>query len=648
MHEQLVALYEEVIEDLDDPVRLVELAERAAQWSLAILDDTDRAAELYRLVLDIEPEHERALDALETIARREDRPIDLEKVLTRKVDVAFDPDKRRQTLVELGQVRKRIETFEEAIAAFQEALSLDEGDTEVMNELVGLYEITERYDDLVDILDQLAQHEEDPDKRKLFYVRIGQYERQFLDRPHEAIEAYQRVLDMAQDDMSVIRSLEELYEETEQWEKLREMVERQLSDPEALGEDELLRLYVQRAKVNYEQFNDVEAAIEDYQRAFELQDDSELVVEALDELYRAEQRWDDLVDLYTHQMQIADDEERLVDLHVKMANIHHEHLGNEQRAVELLDTVLDLRPHHLGALEVQEVIYAGRNDWEQVLDVIDRKIDAVDTESEKIALLLEKASVCTNAVGDTDRAADAYLRILEIEPTHEEAIDKLEGLYRQTEAYGELYAIYEHEVAYADDQEEKVDLLLDMAELAESRLGSAELRTEALESAYELRGADLSIVEPLLDAYIESGQFEEAKPLLQSTIDELRSERQMSDVVRFEHLRGKLAERQGELETAREAYQAAHKIDATYIPNLLSLGKLEVSQQAWDDALKIFQTLLLHQMSIEDPADKVELYYNLGLVRQQLGDDRRAKDMFNRALGIDSGHEPSKEALANL
>ncbi|MGM0556432.1 MAG: hypothetical protein ACQEVA_08665 [Myxococcota bacterium] len=648
MHEQLVALYEEVIEDLDDPVRLVELAERAAQWALAILDDSDRASELYRLVLDIEPEHERALDALETIARREDRPIDLEKVLAKKADVAFDPDKRRQTLVELGEVRTRLENFDDAIAAYEEALTLDEGDAEVMNELVGLFEITERYDDLVGIIDRLAQFEEDPDKRKLFYVRIGQYERQFLDRPHEAVEAYQRALDMDQDDMGVIRSLEELYEETEQWQKLSDMVERQLDDPEALSESELVRLYVQRAKVNYEQFNDVDSAIADYQRAFELQDDSQLVVDALDELYRAEGRWEDLVELYTHQMQIAGEEDRLVDLHVKMANIHHEHLGDEQRAVELLDTVLDLRPHHMGALEVQEVIYAGRNEWEQVLDVIERKIEAVDDTSEKVALLLEKASVCQNAVGDADRAADAYLRILELEPTHEEAISSLEELYREMEAYGELYAIYEHKSAYAEDDEEQVDILLDMAELAEGKLGSAELRTDALKAAYDLRGADLSIVEPLLDAYIDAGQFEEAEPLLESTIEQLRDDRQMSDVVRFEHLRGKLAERQGDLAAAREAYESAHKVDATYIPNLLSLGKLEVAQESWDDALKIFQTLLLHQMSIENSEDKVELYYNLGLVRQNLGDERRAKDMFNRALGIDSGHEPSKEALAAL
>ena len=68
----------------------------------------------------------------------------------------------------------------------------------------------------------------------------------------------------------------------------------------------------------------------------------------------------------------------------------------------------------------------------------------------------------------------------------------------------------------------------------------------------------------------------------------------------------------------------------------------------WKKALKVYQTLLLHQMKIKNKADKLEVYFHLGHVRLALGDKRRAKDMFNRALGVDRGHAPSKEALSNL
>ena len=157
---------------------------------------------------------------------------------------------------------------------------------------------------------------------------------------------------MDPDNLDVIRSLEELYEETEQWDNLREMVERQLDAVDETDEDELVRLYVQRARVNYEQFGAAEEAIEDYQRAFEIQQDSPRVVEALEELYTGEERWDDLVSLYQQQMQVAEDESRLVELHVDMARIHHEHLDDDDAAIGFLDTVLDLRPDHQRALDV--------------------------------------------------------------------------------------------------------------------------------------------------------------------------------------------------------------------------------------------------------------------------------------------------------
>ncbi len=118
--------------------------------------------------------------------------------------------------------------------------------------------------------------------------------------------------------------------------------------------------------------------------------------------------------------------------------------------------------------------------------------------------------------------------------------------------------------------------------------------------------------------------------------------------MRFLHLQGKLAEQDGDFDAAQKAYEGAHRVDASYIPNLLSLGKLLYQREDWDSALKILQTLLLHQMNIDSDRDKVDVYYFLGMVRWKQGDDRRAKDMFNRALNIDAGHEASREALGQI
>ncbi|MFW5968485.1 MAG: tetratricopeptide repeat protein, partial [Persicimonas sp.] len=643
----------------DDPARCGELAEGAADWAYDVLGETERAANLYSTVLEVDPDNDRALERLETIARDEDQPQALEAVLRRKADRLFEPDERLETLVELGRVRLRLDLFDEAIEAFEDALELEPDDVAILEQLVGLFEITERYDRLVDVLERLADLKEDDDEVRLMYVRIGQYCSQFLDRPAQAIEGYRRAREFAPNDRDLLRELEDLYEETEQWANLIDAVDAQLElldaaedgeeaeEGEEDDEEERLRLLVRRAQVNYEQFGETERAIEDFQAAFAINKESPRVVEALDELYRSEGRWHDLMDLYSEQLQLVDDEDRLVEMHVEMADILHEHLDADERALEFLDAVQSLDPDHPGALDIMQSIHASNGDFEQVVSVLEQKASTLEGD-DKIAVIEERADVLEERLDDPARAADALIEILEVDPAHGATFDRLERTYEELGAYEQLYELISQKTAMAETEEEMVEVFLEMADIAADKLGDPARRTEALERAYALRSDDLDIVEPLLDAYIENEDFEEAEPLLADVIQTLKSDRRMEEVVRFEHLRGKLAEQMGDLEGAREAYEAAHSIDASHIPNLLSLGKLLVRLEEWDEALKIFQTLLLHQMSIDDPQQKVDLYYNLGLVRLQQGEDGRAKSRFNRALDIDPNHEPSKEALAEL
>ena len=44
----------------------------------------------------------------------------------------------------------------------------------------------------------------------------------------------------------------------------------------------------------------------------------------------------------------------------------------------------------------------------------------------------------------------------------------------------------------------------------------------------------------------------------------------------------------------------------------------------------------------------MEIFYLNGLARLNAGDDRKAKEMFERALSVDASHGPSREALGRL
>ncbi|MFU8803745.1 MAG: hypothetical protein ACNA8W_08060, partial [Bradymonadaceae bacterium] len=649
LYEQLCALYEEVIADLADPVRIVELALRAAQWSVEELGESQAAATLYKRVLEIESEHEIALNSLEAIARESESIEDLVIVLNRKAEVVFDPDQRREIFIELGRLRTGTGAYAEAIEAYEQALIIDESDVEIMKVLVGLFEVEERYDKLVDVLERLTHHLYEPEEQLQLFMRIGSYCTVFLKEFDRGLSAYQRAHDLQPENRDILLALEELYEASEQWDELRAILASQMDMAE--DDEERVGIYVRKARLQYERFNDTEAAIDDYQRAFTLRSDHPLVIDSLQRLYRKEERWQELVDLFNYVLSSLDEEsqDRRVALMVDVADVYQAHLGDEDRAMAYLTSVLEAEPLHESALEVLLSIYTRQGQWEAVLELMERQFEAASSAERRIELLLKRGEIFDQKLERHDEAAATYWAIIENVPLHEEGLAALHDLYKRLGAHDGLYDLLEHRAAQSESEDEGIALYLEMGELARKYLAQTpERRIAALQRAYALRREDLTIVEPLLDALIAGNLFDEAEPLLAEVIETLTAQRQMREVVRFHHLQGKLIEQKGDLDGALAAYETAHKIDATYIPNLLSLGKLVFKKEDWEHATKIFQILLLHQMNIKDNDDKVEVYYHFGEIRRRTGDARGAKDMFNRALRIDTHHAPSRQAMSEL
>ncbi|RVU48448.1 tetratricopeptide repeat protein [Lujinxingia sediminis] len=645
LYEALVVLYEDIVEDLNDPIRQLELAERAADWAFRILGDEQQAASLYRVVLAVEPTHQQALENLERIARQQGDDHSLEAVLTARLQSSHDASEQADIYAELGRVRLGLQDHAGAIDALNGWTDLQGEDPEVLETLCGLFEITERYEELANTLDRLLNHRAEPELQLELLTQLGAVTSDRLQQHGRALDAYTRAGELAPDDPQILRALEDVYHGLGDHQALRDLLDRQLEL--AGNEDEIVRLLLRRARLRYEVDRDANAAIEDYQAAFALRDDHPDVIAALGDLYRNEARWDDLLGLHRLHFDRAPDQDAQLHHLLVMAQICHEELHQLDEAASFAGTVLQADPHHPDALSRLESIYRSQQAWDNVIAVLDRRMEGAD-DQQRYDLILERARTLEHDAGAAQPAAETYLTILESFPDDQVVLSRLDALYTRTDDYLGAYSLLDHRAQRADAADEQVQLYLQMGELARQHLPGTSLRTDALEKARAISGDDLAIVEPLLDAYIEQGLVDRASPILNAVIDSLLDARQMKDVVRFYHLQGKLAEQAGDRVSARESYEAAHKIDATYVPNLLSLGKLAFHGEDLEHALKIFQILLLHQMNIKDNADKVDVYFHLGAIRQASGDERGARDMYKRALRVDAAHAPSQQALDAL
>src|SRR6185436_19879411 len=62
------------------------------------------------------------------------------------------------------------------------------------------------------------------------------------------------------------------------------------------------------------------------------------------------------------------------------------------------------------------------------------------------------------------------------------------------------------------------------------------------------------------------------------------------------------------------------------------------NMQDWEASGKIYQTILVQHRDSQAESDVVRTYFRLGMVRQNLGEKRKALNMFEKALEIDPGH----------
>jgi len=643
-YDELAGALDNAASKVDDPFTRRELNLKIANLCLQKLEDFDAAEAKFLEVLEDDPENADALANLESIYKAVERWEDLLEIYEKRVETTYDEQERKQLLYDsAGVALNTLGDYERGVRYLREVLELDDTDVSALDALETIYEQQGQYDELLGVVERKAELAMEGDEILALRMKIGMIAKEALERPERAIEAFSNALDFDPGNIDILRELEDLYVATERWAELQDNLMRQLSATEE--QEQRLMLYMKCAAIA-SQFGDNNRAIENLQQVLTLDPSNEDALSELERIYAEEGRFEDLKQVLEHQLESAETNEQRISLNIRIAQVAGK-LGDTQSAIANLQAVLEMQPDNVQAMDVLAGIYEDQEMYGEALAMLEQELNHTPEPPAQSAILVRCGDILYRAGGDAEQGEAAYSQALELDPSNLDAINALIDLYEQAGDTQSKLRVMEYKVATMEDPEERHDMLFELAETSINELNDYAAAARTLEQAYELK-PELDTAEKLLDAYIETGNVEKAQPLLEQIIEQLESSRKMKKLPPFHHLRGKLAMQAGDEAAALEAFQAAYDIDATYLPNLLDLGKYYYHQGEYQDALKTFQTMLLHQMNIKDDAIKVDMYYHLGMVRWRSDDERRARDMFNRALSINSDHEPSKTALEEL
>lgn len=606
------------------------------------LSDPDAAIAHHLAALEASPRSDTHQEALRTLYRRLERWEDLVSLLRRMMRQQSDVSRLKALRFDLAEVLcEQLGKRAEAIETGRRILDIEAHDELELRRLARLFRLSDAYEEQVRVLRELANLLEGGERAATLW-ELAQILDHELHRAGEAAAAYEGALRADPTQEGAYERLCELLGNSAQWTRLI-----------AIKDERVQRLEERSARVAllrevgalYEgQLAQREMAFLTACRAFrEDYDDAELAGWT-DRLGVGSDSVEELVAVYEDALLHLTREDRVVDTHLRIAELAIHHLVEPSVGEQHLRRVLEYRADHPAALAALSSLYSETERWRDLIAVMERRFDLATSPEEQAGLLGDMADIHEQRVGDVDAASAAYRRWLELSPSDRIAFERYAELLQRHQQWSALVQLLARQADSVPDVPEKLALQYRVASVWEQ-----ELRDPG--RAVALHGAILEEdpgYEPSLQALERlHGQLGHAADL----IDVFERMLSVADddaerIVLLEKIARTWEERFGDLERAIEANQRLLALHPAHIPTLRAQARLYRDTQAWEPLLEV---LARHVALVHEPSEAARLHLERGhVLSRELERVSEAEVAYQHALSEAPGNRAALRALGDL
>ena len=659
--------------------RQIELMLRSAELRETKMNATEAAIEIYHEVLDREPLNESALAHLERLIKNPDYQVGIAEILEPiyrdsgqipkligiheiQAQHATSSERRIELFHNIAELYEiALDDYASAFQSYARALAEDPANTVTQEHLERLTPAIGDAEALAKTFEKQVEEVDDPFLAASLHVKAAQIREHQLSDNEGAIAHYQKVLELDEQHLEAATALERLYQLSERYEELATIYQaksRMLMSPDEQKD------YLYRAAMIYEELLErpQDAALV-YHQALEIDPEDLQSLNRLIELNLRLEKWEKLLELYTHKADIVDDPDEKKDLYAEVGTVFERELKDHDKAIDSYQRILEIDPGDLNALQRLDQLYQTTENWEELLSVLERESDLATDANEVISYRYRIGELWQHHLQDTVRAIDIYREILEVAPEHEPTIlalesiiaagaeplpaaEVLEPIYRQLAQWPELIRIHEVQITHEEDPLRKVELLHQVAELFQVQLGDAQSSFEAFARALPFENHNehtLSSLEQL--AELTNGWAEVCR-LYDVEIKKIREEHP-DDVIDMALRAAMIYEVQIEdVDSAIERYRLIVDTDPVHVRALESLDRLYEAKERWSDLAEILQKEVDVAAS---PDDILTLQYRLGqLYEKHLGKVDNAISEYQEILAAAPEYVPAMDALESL
>ncbi|HJL15429.1 MAG TPA: protein kinase [Sandaracinaceae bacterium LLY-WYZ-13_1] len=640
--EKAVEVMTEAVEKADDDEAKKALWYRIARIQEADLEDHEGAEASYRQILELDDDEEIARAAIEELKRASGDSEGLVELLLEKVETEESAEERGAILREIAETyEKQLKDRENAFVAWVQALAEDPRHRESATEVERLAgDDADNWNEAVGALNETLEALEDDDEKVPLYVLLGRWYADKLNRPDFAVPCYGQALALDPSNDAAMEGTIELYRKAQSWQELATML---LQRAESAGNPAKARDWkAEAAEVVHRKLNDPTRAAEIFEQILKDDPAHPRATEALEGIYAERKEWKPLVELLETKAKSQRGEERAGTL-CAIAEIYEDRLDDLDQAAAHYEAALKHDDKDVGALKGLERIYARTEKYEPLLANLERQLEVAATPRQKIALYERMGSIQLEEFVDQEKAESLYAAVVEIEPGHEGANTALARIYRKLQRFDDLAATLERHALGSEDEDRKIELLLQAARVLMADVGAPDRALGMVERVTALHPEHTEALELASRLQAQTG---DAAKALEATERLAEAEKDAEKKAELFVRAGRILEDKGDNDGAIERYKRA--LDA-HPENTRAAGALRSIYASRGDAHGAADLLRREIEMTEGAISKAKLHAELGeLVRDRMDDSTRAVEAFEKALELDPTCTPAARGLGDM
>jgi tetratricopeptide (TPR) repeat protein len=585
--DKLEKLYEKHANMTGDEARRLELTLHRARVLAENLGAVDRAMEAYERVLELQPEHPGALEALVRLRERSGDSHAALAAIEALAAKAVTPEAKAEQWVRAARLLEGAGDKDGAIERYKAALGEHPRDLTAFLALRAAYQERGEGDSLVALIEHALEYSEAKVARARLHAELARVRRDMLHESERAEAHAKTALELDPTNSEAILVLGDIAFEEGRFVEAAKYLETLVGRASALGKDDAVRMLVRYVEA-YEKStartsspsgreagardSGIPPAPSNPRLVVAVQAIEQTAPEDGDSLARVARvvfdsgsPADAQVARGIYERILAKDGPELMLEERSEAEWRYGELlrraGELDRAVDHLRSAAEADPSRPEPLQALARVFETTGDWEEFVRTKRRRLE-VAAGSERFDLLLEIGDAEFQKLNDRTRATKTYVAALEERPDDRKLLTKLMQLYSEEKDWAKLVEVVLRLADFVEDSKQRAKYMHTAAIVSARQLGETEQAITFYERAIDYDPTLTKPVEELTELYAQVGNYEGVERVLNAQLDSAKDAGDRPKMVGILDRMGALYRSQlNDTGMAIDAYEAAQAFD---------------------------------------------------------------------------------------